>query len=209
MVQKVRPVPPVSASGSTAAAIAANTSRARPARRGRGRRGSHHWIEGRSAPNAGRRVRRKIGYARRSQFCSELAEGAGFEPAIRFPVYTLSRRAPSTARPPLRRALHGTARARAIAPAAARAQAILQVRNAGSRPIAAAFSIVTSKYGGASAIRFALPPGRASSPASAAATLSPRRDWRRRWRAPATPPVRSLLRPAEMPDEACWRAGEG
>src|SRR5258707_15797502 len=31
-----------------------------------------------------------------------VAEGAGFEPAIRFPVYTLSRRAPSTARPPLR-----------------------------------------------------------------------------------------------------------
>src|ERR1044071_8523646 len=30
-----------------------------------------------------------------------LAEGAGFEPAIRFPVYTLSRRAPSTTRPPL------------------------------------------------------------------------------------------------------------
>jgi hypothetical protein len=30
-----------------------------------------------------------------------VAEGAGFEPAIRFPVYTLSRRAPSTARPPL------------------------------------------------------------------------------------------------------------
>ena len=32
---------------------------------------------------------------------ANLAEGAGFEPAIRFPVYTLSRRAPSTARPPL------------------------------------------------------------------------------------------------------------
>ena len=31
-----------------------------------------------------------------------VAEGAGFEPAIRFPVYTLSRRAPSTTRPPLR-----------------------------------------------------------------------------------------------------------
>jgi hypothetical protein len=30
-----------------------------------------------------------------------MAEGAGFEPAIRFPVYTLSRRAPSTTRPPL------------------------------------------------------------------------------------------------------------
>ena len=34
-----------------------------------------------------------------------MAEGAGFEPAIRFPVYTLSRRAPSTTRPPLRRRL--------------------------------------------------------------------------------------------------------
>jgi hypothetical protein len=31
-----------------------------------------------------------------------VAEGAGFEPAIPFPVYTLSRRAPSTTRPPLR-----------------------------------------------------------------------------------------------------------
>src|SRR5690606_15019784 len=32
-----------------------------------------------------------------------VAEGGGFEPPIRFPVYTLSRRAPSTTRPPLRR----------------------------------------------------------------------------------------------------------
>jgi hypothetical protein len=54
-----------------------------------------------------------------------VAEGAGFEPAIRFPAYTLSRRAPSTARPPLH-ALFGDEREpRAIAPAAARAQAIL------------------------------------------------------------------------------------
>ena len=30
-----------------------------------------------------------------------MAEGEGFEPSIRFPVYTLSRRAPSTTRPPL------------------------------------------------------------------------------------------------------------
>ncbi len=30
-----------------------------------------------------------------------MAEGEGFEPSIRFPVYTLSRRAPSAARPPL------------------------------------------------------------------------------------------------------------
>jgi hypothetical protein len=32
-----------------------------------------------------------------------LAERAGFEPAIPFPVYTLSRRAPSTTRTPLLR----------------------------------------------------------------------------------------------------------
>ncbi len=32
---------------------------------------------------------------------AQLAEGAGFEPAIGFPLYTLSKRAPSTARPPL------------------------------------------------------------------------------------------------------------
>src|SRR6185312_14311988 len=32
-----------------------------------------------------------------------LAEGVGFEPTIRFPVYTLSKRAPSATRPPLRR----------------------------------------------------------------------------------------------------------
>jgi hypothetical protein len=33
-----------------------------------------------------------------------LAEGVGFEPTIRFPVYTLSKRAPSATRPSLRRA---------------------------------------------------------------------------------------------------------
>ena len=36
-----------------------------------------------------------------------VADRAGFEPAIRFPVYTLSRRAPSTTRPPVRRAAYG------------------------------------------------------------------------------------------------------
>jgi hypothetical protein len=36
---------------------------------------------------------------------SNLAEGAGFEPAMELPPYTLSRRAPSTARPPLRAVL--------------------------------------------------------------------------------------------------------
>ncbi len=41
----------------------------------------------------------------------EVAEGGGFEPPRRSPVYTLSRRAPSTTRPPLhrceRRVKHG------------------------------------------------------------------------------------------------------
>ena len=46
-----------------------------PAGRGRGRRSPHHGIEGRSAPNARRRLGRKIGYARRSQFCSEVGGG--------------------------------------------------------------------------------------------------------------------------------------
>ena len=32
----------------------------------------------------------------------KVAEGAGFEPAMELPPYTLSRRAPSTTRPPLR-----------------------------------------------------------------------------------------------------------
>src|SRR5580700_3373767 len=38
-------------------------------------------------------------------FCLDalkLAERVGFEPTIRFPVYTLSKRAPSATRPPLR-----------------------------------------------------------------------------------------------------------
>jgi hypothetical protein len=40
--------------------------------------------------------------AGRDDFQGSLAERAGFEPAIPLPVYTLSKRAPSTARPPLR-----------------------------------------------------------------------------------------------------------
>ena len=32
-----------------------------------------------------------------------MAEGEGFEPLIRFPAYTLSKRAPSATRPPLHR----------------------------------------------------------------------------------------------------------
>ena len=51
------------------------------------------WVK---APRDGRYANKTM-TERRS-----LAEGAGFEPAIRFPVYTLSRRAPSTTRPPLR-----------------------------------------------------------------------------------------------------------
>ncbi len=35
-------------------------------------------------------------------FQHDMAEGVGFEPTIRFPVYTLSKRAPSATRPPLR-----------------------------------------------------------------------------------------------------------
>ena len=97
--------------------------RARPASRGRRPRGPHHRLEKQSASDADRRRRRKIGYARRSQFCSEVAEGVGFEPAIRFPAYTLSRRAPSTARPPLLRSRRMWGReAGGISPGAARAQ---------------------------------------------------------------------------------------
>src|SRR5215467_2205146 len=36
-----------------------------------------------------------------------MAEGVGFEPTLRFPVNTLSKRAPSATRPPLRTALPG------------------------------------------------------------------------------------------------------
>src|SRR5262245_40888087 len=35
------------------------------------------------------------------QFLKRLAEGVGFEPTLRFPVNTLSKRAPSATRPPL------------------------------------------------------------------------------------------------------------
>jgi hypothetical protein len=47
-----------------------------------------------AAPEFGPRKQRFLHLA-------EVAEGAGFEPAIEFPLYTLSRRAPSTTRPPL------------------------------------------------------------------------------------------------------------
>ena len=58
--------------------------RARPARRGRGPRGPHHRLERQSASDADRRGRRKVGYARRSQFCSELAEGRDSNPRYGF-----------------------------------------------------------------------------------------------------------------------------
>ena len=37
-----------------------------------------------------------------NQLQKKLAEGVGFEPTLRFPVNTLSKRAPSATRPPLR-----------------------------------------------------------------------------------------------------------
>ena len=40
---------------------------------------------------------------RRTNANGALAEGVGFEPTIRLPVYTLSKRAPSATRPSLRR----------------------------------------------------------------------------------------------------------
>jgi hypothetical protein len=57
-----------------------------------------------NAPNVPPCRRRKYwdAYEKRRLLWRGLAEGAGFEPAIRFPAYTLSRRAPSAARPPLR-----------------------------------------------------------------------------------------------------------
>ncbi len=43
-----------------------------------------------------------FGFAQAYEKSAEVAERAGFEPAIELPLYTLSRRAPSTTRPPLR-----------------------------------------------------------------------------------------------------------
>jgi hypothetical protein len=55
--------------------------------RGGRRRGPHHGNEGRLAQNPRCRLGCEIGGERRSQFCSELAEGMGFEPTIRvYPV---------------------------------------------------------------------------------------------------------------------------
>ncbi len=73
---------PVSASGSAAAAIGANTSVPSPAGGSRGQGSPHHGIERRSAPNACSIQRRKTGFVRGSEFCSELAERQGFEPWV-------------------------------------------------------------------------------------------------------------------------------
>src|SRR5690606_29946665 len=75
-------------------------ARARPARRGRRGRGSYHGIEVPAATGAYREKWRKFS----APSGTEVAEREGFEPSIRFPVYTRSRRAPSTTRPPLRKA---------------------------------------------------------------------------------------------------------
>jgi hypothetical protein len=53
------------------------------------------------APGVGPGVNIEIS-AIRQQFQNQVAEGVGFEPTIRFPVYTLSKRAPSATRPSLR-----------------------------------------------------------------------------------------------------------
>ena len=78
------------------------SSRARPARRGRGWRGPHHGIEERSAQNARRRLGRKIGHARRSQFCSEVAEGWDSNPRYGFPLHAFQSERLRPARPPSR-----------------------------------------------------------------------------------------------------------
>src|SRR6185312_14860176 len=61
-----------------------------------------------------------------------LAEGVGFEPTLRLPVNTLSKRAPSTARPPLRDASIG-----ARGPTVGRARSLTEPpcrRNRGRSP---------------------------------------------------------------------------
>ena len=51
----------------------------------------------------------------------DLAERAGFEPALQFPVNTLSRRAPSTTRPPLRVSLDAFLHKQLVTPLAKQA----------------------------------------------------------------------------------------
>src|SRR6202030_932261 len=53
-------------------------------------------VTGPNAPRQGDGESRSLG---------AMAEGVGFEPTIRFPVYTLSKRAPSATRPSLRRVI--------------------------------------------------------------------------------------------------------
>ena len=113
-----------------------------------------------------------------------LAEGAGFEPAIRFPVYTLSRRAPSTTRPPLRprtvrpsaprgcRARPGPRGAVLLAGCAAMRKARAAGRRE-NRPAASDPSFLPRGGSGHA------PRSRARRPASRAGTSAP---WRRRHR---------------------------
>ena len=56
--------------------------------------------------STGNAHQKRIGRTGKQQICQGvMAERKGFEPSRRFPAYTLSRRAPSTTRPPLRRRL--------------------------------------------------------------------------------------------------------
>jgi site-specific DNA recombinase len=59
-----------------------------------GPRGPHQGVEKRSAQNARRHFGRKIGCRRRSQFCSGLAEGVGFEPTVPLQARRFSRPVP-------------------------------------------------------------------------------------------------------------------
>ena len=91
-----------SGSGSMAVAISPRPSpRARPARRGRRSRGPHHRLEKQPASDTDRRSRRKAGYTRRSQFCSEVAERVGFEPTVPVKAQRFSRPPRSTTLAPL------------------------------------------------------------------------------------------------------------
>ena len=92
--------PPVSVSASKAARLSPRPSaRARPARRGGYGRSQDHGSKSQllQMPVANGGVN---SVSARGEI--EMAEREGFEPSIRLPVYTRSRRAPSTTRPPLR-----------------------------------------------------------------------------------------------------------
>ena len=84
-----------------------------------------------------------------------LAEGVGFEPTIRFPVYTLSKRAPSATRPSLRSAARGSASyagGRTIVAGRALASVVACSRRAG-------FALHFTALGGTGAKRPATPRG--------------------------------------------------